>query len=337
MSDTDFSTDLTAVLARHGRASHLITVSEEAQIDPRHIKMLCVATGVDAYPLNSACVAVHCPDGVPPALSDLPVTIGEMEAPQAPEPAETLPDDPEAAEPELEEVEEPSAPEASVEADGPPSEVAPAASPAVPQEFIETVLGQLDAIKGALDAGSDAPESGGATEEIERLGSLATKLGEDTGKLDATAARIEGLARRLDAHPVLTVDLIDHRKSVARFTTAASSVLNRIETVADGLEKGASEPGAAPKAGEELGKQDGALARSLLTLCTELLTMGSGGTSASPELKEILASQERLSAQIAELREAAESSQGEALQDLRLAVAEALADGQRQNAIENSA
>ena len=337
MSDTDFSTELTALLARHERATHVIAIDADAQIDPRHIKMLCVATGVDAFPLSAEQVAVNCPGGVPQALSDLPVQIGGLDAPadgacqgdDYPEDAATDADDTDTS---PDTVEEPAA-------DAAPVPAAPATG-----DGLDTINARLDAIQQALtdqsSGGSDAPDTEGLENAVEQIKSLATGLGEKLGGLDASADRIETLAGRLDSHPVLTVDLIEHRKSVARFATAAGSVLRRIESVANGLEQNgaADAPDGQKQASTSAGSKDGALAQSLLTLCTELLTMsGKDGGDLLPELKEIRSAQDRLAGQISELQAANSNAQGEALQDLRLAVAEILADGQRQNATENSA
>ena len=188
--------------------------------------------------------------------------------------------------------------------------------------------------------GNTAPELDGLYQAIEQIGVLSTGIGEKINGLEASANRFEALAGRLDAHPVLTVDLIEHRRSVARFATAAGAVLKRIESVADGLEQNGSAdtPSSDSSAGAEAGGKDGALAQSLLTLCTELLTLsGKEGGNQTPELKEILDAQDRLSSQISELQAGNSNAQSEALQDLRLAVAEILADGQRQSAAENSA
>ena len=154
MSSTDFSTDLTALLARHERATHVIAIDADAQIDPRHIKMLCVATGVDAFPLSSEQVAVHCPSGVPQALSDLPVQIGGLAAPasetdQTEETAEPASPDPDGSD---------APPEASPESEmaaepEPPADAATepaAATPTADTEGLEAISERLDAIQQAL-------------------------------------------------------------------------------------------------------------------------------------------------------------------------------------------
>ena len=344
----DFAKDLTALLSAHGKITHFIEANPPESMAGSQIALICLSSGVSfVVPMGDGQVAADLSDGVPDALNLPNLQLSE------PEPTHSDADDGGAA----------------LDGDGAADAFLARLAPkieAIPEfaEMLEQLKDRIEclefAAKEAMGANSGgASDSGSTNDQVGQLEDVTSRIG-------AGVEKLEELSQSLTQHPVLSFDPLDYRRSVARFNTAAATVIGRLEGACDKLAaagggangEGSSESQQALKeAMQELSsvtdlirknssgvsesgesKADGRpgdVSDVLIGLCAAVLdtrraaSQGGNGAAASDMVSAIQDGQAKLGAELMKMQETAIASQAEAILDLKHTLAEFLADQKR--------